>query len=303
LLPYLPALAAWQSGTLLIYLLAMRRILGRWSADRLWILIALAFPAVFVNLGHGQNAFLSAGLLAFALTVLNRRPILAGILFGLLAYKPQLGLMIPIALAAGGYWRCIAAAAATVAAMFLASLILFGPETWQAFLASTSFTRSVMIEQGHLGWHKMQSVFAWVRMWGGPLPLAYMIQGTVTIVAGGTLALLWRSPVTFAFKAAALAIASILATPFSLDYDMVLLAVAIAFFAVHGLESGFEPYEKSALAFLWISPLIARSVAEAAMIPLGVIAMLLLFALILRRGASGFSVKTPGWISAHLPIK
>src|SRR4029077_20364009 len=80
------------------------------GADPLWLLLALAFPAVLINVGHGHNGFLTAALLGGGLVVLDRRPLPAGILFGLMAYKPQFGLMIPIALAAGGYWRSFAAA-------------------------------------------------------------------------------------------------------------------------------------------------------------------------------------------------
>ena len=66
------------------------------------MLLALAYPAVLINIGHGQNGFLTAALLGGALVILDRRPIVAGILFGLLVYKPQFGLMIPLALIAGG---------------------------------------------------------------------------------------------------------------------------------------------------------------------------------------------------------
>ena len=80
----------------------------------LWLLLALAFPSVLINVGHGQNGFLTAALLGGALVVLDRRPLVAGILLGLLVYKPQYGLMLPIVLAVSGRWRCFAAAAATV---------------------------------------------------------------------------------------------------------------------------------------------------------------------------------------------
>ena len=36
---------------------------GGAAADPLWLLLAVAFPAVLVNLGHGQNGFLTAALL------------------------------------------------------------------------------------------------------------------------------------------------------------------------------------------------------------------------------------------------
>ncbi len=140
-----------------------------------------------------------------------------------------------------------------------------------------------MLEAGETGWHKIQSVFSWARMWGAPVSLAYAIQGAVTLTIAAALVWLWRSPASFALKAAALCLAAILATPYSLDYDLMVLAPAIAFLAVDGLDRGFAPYEKTALALLWIAPLIARSFAQATFIPLGVIAMLVVFALVLRR--------------------
>jgi hypothetical protein len=99
------------------------------------------------------------------------------------------------------------------------------------------------------------------------------------------MAWLWRTPADFALKAAALIIAAILATPYSLDYDMTALAPAIAFLAVHGLRRGFAPFEKTALAALWLAPLVARSTAQALMVPLGVLAMAAMLVLVLHRAA------------------
>ena len=285
LLPYLAAFAVWQGVTLILYLLAMRAIAAGGSreqgtaADGTWLL-ALAFPAVFVNLGHGQNGFLTAALIGFALLWLDRRPIVAGILFGLLAYKPQYGLLIPLVLAATGRWRTIFAAAATVALLILAVTLAFGIETWRAFFASAGFSREVLEHGGR--WHMIQSVYSWVRLWGGSVALAYAVQGIVTLAVAAALVWLWRSGAAFALKAAALCIGVLLATPYSIDYDMMLLAPAIAFLAVHGRQHGFAPYAISALAGVWAVPLAARSVAQATFIPIGVIAMLALFALVLH---------------------
>ena len=249
----------------------------------MWPLLALAFPAVFVNLGHGHNGFLTAALFGFALVQLDRRPIVAGILFGLIAYKPQFGLLIPLVLAATGRWRGFTAAATTVAALAAITTFWFGADTWRAFFTFAEYTRSIVLETGETGWHKIQSVFSWARMWGAPVPLAYAVQGAVTLAIAAALVWLWRSPAAFALKAAALCLATILATPYSLDYDLMLLAPAIAFLALDGLTRGFAPYEKTALAALWAAPLVARGVAQATLIPLGVIAMLIVFALVLRR--------------------
>jgi hypothetical protein len=318
--PYLLALALWQGATLALYLWSIRAILlvppsllspprrsrfggakatgidippgsalraeppspSRGRIGKLWLLLALAFPAVLVNLGHGQNGFLTAALFGGALAMLDSRPLLAGILFGCLAYKPQFGVMIPLVLLTTGRWRVIAAAAATVFALVLATLVTFGPATWQAFFTSMPFTRAVLLEQGEVGWHKMQSVFAWVRLWGGPVTLAYSIQAIVTIAVAAVLVRLWHSGALYPRQAAALAIGSLLATPFCLDYDLMLLAPAIAFLAANGLAHGFAPYEKTLLAILWIVPLIARSVAGATSIPLAVPVMLLALLFLLR---------------------
>jgi alpha-1,2-mannosyltransferase len=309
LLPYAPALVLWQGATLALYLLAIRAIVVRGAhddagvrsrPDPLWLLLALAFPAVFVNVGHGHNGFLTAALIGAALAVLDRRPWLAGILFGLLIYKPQFGLLVPLVLVATGRWRAVAAALATVAALLLITTLAFGVPVWEAFLASAHFTRTIVLEAGETGWHKIQSVFAWVRMWGGPVALAYAVQSAVTLMLAAALVWLWRLRVDFAIKAAALIIAAILATPYSLDYDMTALAPAIAFLAVHGLRHGFAAYEKTGLAALWLVPLFARAVAEATLMPLGVLAIAGMLGLALDRGAQACGLFAQ-WRSARNP--
>jgi alpha-1,2-mannosyltransferase len=248
-----------------------------------WLLLALAFPAVLINVGHGHNGFLTAALLGGGLVILDRRPLLAGILFGLMAYKPQFGLMIPIALAAGGYWRTFAAAAVTAVLLTLLTTLVFGVQVWQAFFVGAEFTRTVVLEQGDTGWHKIQSIFSWARMWGAPVPLAYAIQGAATLVFAMASAWLWHGKAPYPLKAAGLCLAAVLATPYTLDYDMMVLAPAIAFLATDGMARGFGPWEKTALAALWLVPLVARTFPQVTQIPLGVPAMLAMFVLILRR--------------------
>jgi len=313
LMPYALALALWQGVTLALYLgtiwLILRSVSARADAppdlltrDPLWPLLAVAFPAVLINVGHGHNGFLTASLLGAALTVLDRRPVLGGILFGLIAYKPQFGVLIPLLLIATGRWRAFIAAAGTVAVLAVATLIAFGPEVWRAFFASSHLTRVEVLEAGGTGWHKIQSVFAMVRMWGGGVALAYATQGAVAIALAAALIWLWRSAAAYPLKAGALVIAIILATPYSLDYDFAVLAPAIAFLAADGFTRGFGPYQQSALAILWFMPLVARTAAEHTLIPLGVPAMLLVLLLVLRRAADDVGLFAR-WRSAAQPIE
>ena len=295
LMPYGLSLAVWQSASCALYLLSIRAILSGappvWRENRLWLLLAAAFPAVFINLGHGQNGFLTAALLAAALVQIDRRPVLAGILFACLAYKPQFGVLIPLVLVASGRWRVFASAAVTLLLMTLAVTLALGPEVWSAFFASAKVTRVIALEEGGTGWEKIQSVFSVVRMWGGGVPLAYAAQGAVTLSVAAALVWLWRGPAPFALKAAALALGSVLATPYSIDYDLMLLAPAIAFLARASLERGFAPYEKTALAALWLVPLVARNMAQLTLIPLAVPAMLVAFVLLLQRAQTETSVR------------
>jgi alpha-1,2-mannosyltransferase len=281
LLPYLGALAMWQLSTLALYLISIRAILPR---SEIW-LAALAFPAVLINIAHGHNGFLTAALIGGGLYLLDRKPIIAGILFGLLIYKPQFGVLIPLALAAGGYWRAFIAAGVTVLVLCAATYFAFGIGVWEAFRESMTFTREIVLEKGETGFHKIQSVFSAVRLLGGPVTLAYAAQAIVFAAIATCIILLWRSRAALPLKAAALIAGSMLATPYLLDYDLMIAAPAIAFLVAHGLAKGFASYEKSALAFIFIAPLLTRAIAEQTYLPLGLLAVILLFGIAMRRAA------------------
>jgi alpha-1,2-mannosyltransferase len=285
-LPYLPALAVWQFATLLLYLAGIALLLRRGfdlAADRTVLLVVLAFPAVFVNLTHGQNAFLTTALFGFALVMLDERPIVAGIFFGLLAYKPQFGLMIPVVLAATGRWRTFASAAVTVLMLVALTTLLFGADVWHAFFASIGFADREILDKGAVGYDKMQGTFAAARLLGGSTTVAYAAQCAVGVLIAIALVWLWRGPASPQIKGAALCIATLLVTPFCLDYDLVLLAVPIAWLALDGHAHGFLPWEKTALCALWLLPFVSRVVGSAVHVPLGAPVLMLGFAVALRR--------------------
>ncbi|MDX6320076.1 MAG: alpha,2-mannosyltransferase, partial [Nocardioidaceae bacterium] len=215
LLPYAAALAVWQFSTLPLYLAGAWGALRADGLPRRDVLVAaIAFPAVFVNLTHGHNGFLTAALFTGALLCVEKRPWLAGMLLALLVYKPQFGLVIPVAIIAGGHWKVLAAATAGVVALTGLSLAGFGLETWKAFQGSLEFTRTVVLEDGNIGWEKIQSVFSAVRLLGGSVAQAYLAQGLVSALVLGAIAWLWHSHADFRLKAAALLCAALLTTPY-----------------------------------------------------------------------------------------
>lgn len=216
-LPYVPGLFAWLvSGWCAFY--AALRVAS--PTQGLWL--ALATPAFFVNAVGGQNGTWTAALLGGGLTLLERRPLLSGVLFGCLAYKPQMGLLLPLALAAGGYWRSIAAAAATVAVLFAASVTLFGIELWADYLANIGVLRERILEDGTGVWHRMMSVFVASRRVGADVTAAYSTQLVVALLVAIVVVLLWRRrDCPAAIKYAALVLGTCLATPYLQDYDLV----------------------------------------------------------------------------------
>ncbi|HTJ63627.1 MAG TPA: glycosyltransferase family 87 protein [Alphaproteobacteria bacterium] len=256
LLPYLASLAVWLAAGLAAYLTAIRAILP----DRRALFVAAAFPAVFVTLSHGQNAFVTTALLGGALVLLDRRPLVAGILIGALAFKPQLGVLIPFALLAGGHWRTIAAAAMTVLALAVLSYAAFGLEAWRGFFTVSDLSRQTL-EQGLVPYSKMQSPFAAVRLLGAPVPLAYAVQFLVSGICVLLVAWAWRRPAALDFKSTALILATPLATPFVLDYDLLMLALPTAWLSAHLLKDGAAPYEKTCLAALFFLPVVTRPLA------------------------------------------
>ena len=289
LLPYPLALIAWQGATFALYLAVIAAILRQprhqdGAIARVWLLVAATFPAVFINLGHGQNGFLTAGLLGAALLALPQRPVLSGILFGLLAYKPQFGLLIPFALLAGGQWRTMIAAGLTVIALAGATTLSFGSEIWWVFAASTETARKLLLEQGDVGFEKLQSVFAAIRLWGGGISLAYAVQGAISLLAIGGVAWMWRSSPDRNLKAALLMVATLLGSPHVLDYDLTILGPAMAFMAASIYASGgVLDYEISLLAMAWITPLVARAIAGASGLPIGLITIVALYGVVMRR--------------------
>ena len=275
LLTYATAYAIWVFGTFPIYLAAIRAIVG----ERTGYLLAAAFPALLANFIVGQNGFLTAGLVGGALVLLPRRPIVAGLLLGLLTYKPHLGLLFPIALVAAGYWRAFFTAAMVAVLMAVAAWFAFGSDTWQAFFANIGHTSQAFLSDGWADWGKLQTAFGLTRTLGGGETLAWAVQGAVALVAAIAIALLWRSRAAYEIKAAALATGAMLATPYLYTYDLVVLAVPLAFLFRFGRVRGFLPHEMVGIGVACLLVLIFPFVKA----PVGFAALLVVAALIARR--------------------
>jgi hypothetical protein len=277
--PYYAALALWQGATLGPLLVLANRVTGRGDG---WKFVAGA-PVTMICLMHGHNGFLTALLFGGGLWLLDRKPLLAGLLLGCLVYKPQFALLLPPLLLVARSWPAIVGAAISALGLIALTLVIWGWPAWQAFFDSLPLTREIVIEQGRTGWHKIMSPFAATRAWGLPLSPAYAVQSAFSLAAiGATLWLAWRSRP--ALRNAAASAAALIATPYVLDYDFVILLVGIVFLWIDARDRGWLPWDKTILAIAWISPLLARPIAEATTIPLGLLTALAVLALAIRRG-------------------
>ena len=290
LVGYFWAFAIWSTLTFAGYSLVLRKIIPR--TESFWP--ALAFPGAFANLQNGQNGLLTFSLLGGALLSLESRPLLAGALFGLLTYKPQMGLLIPLVLFATRRWQAFFAAAVTAIAFAGISLVLFRAETWRAFFNTLGFTRHLILESGGVQFYTLQSVFAAVRLLGGGIAAAYLSQFVAAAIAAAIVLWIWRQDIQFELKASALVTGTVLVTPYIVYYDLVLLALPIAWLALEGRRSGFLPFEKSLLALAWILPLLCEFVARVTFVPLTPLVCVLLLASILRRARTVAVVRGAG---------
>ena len=278
-LPYLPSLLCWVGLGLVAYALMIHRI----EASRTAMVLALAFPPALLNVVHGQTGLLYAALFAGALMMLNHRPWIAGLLIGVLVIKPQLGLPIPFALLAGGFFRSFVAAALTVIALCGMSAAFFGPSVWAGFFEATEISRGMILESGGVGWHKFQSAFASFRLWGAPVSLAYLLHFMIALPIAAYTIWAWTRDIDPRLKQAALITSCCLMTPYIYDYDLALLAPGLGWFILYTIEHGALAYEKFCLGCAWMAPSVARPIAEFTHIPLGLFSMWLIFALIARR--------------------
>jgi hypothetical protein len=284
---YFPALALWLAGTAGAFVAALRPWL-RGLSGRHQALVLAAYPAVLLTITHGQTSFLAAALLGGGVWfAASGRKRWAGVLLGLAIIKPQFGLLVPLALLAAGEWRVIRSAAATALGFAVTATLAFGVDVWPAWLAASGPAQEAMAN-GAIGFAKMQSVFAAARLAGAETGLAFALQSAVALACAALVThLFWRRGFTRE-AGAALLVAALLATPFVLDYDLLLLAFPLAV-----LADGPRPWEKAAALAGFVLPALARPLAITTGVAIAPLLLLVLLALLLRRAHAADATRAP----------
>jgi hypothetical protein len=233
-LGYLPALLLWTLAGLTIFLAVAARAIPNRRA-----LLALAVaPAVVFCLISGQSSLITAAMLIGIFATLERRPLDAGVLIGLLTLKPQLGLLFPIVLIASGRWRAFAAATVTALALAATATALFGAQAWIDFLRQGLPTQNlVLADPEHIGTPYYPTVFMNLRGIGLPYAAAMSVQAAFAAAAAAALAWAFRcrADADPRLLLALFAACSISAVPYFLAYDTVALTFAALALLAGGL--------------------------------------------------------------------
>jgi alpha-1,2-mannosyltransferase len=278
LLPYKAALLLWLG----VFFLAFLAILYRLAPHPLTWWFAIAFPANYWNFLHCQNGFFFGTMLGAGLWLLNRKPLVSGILLGLVTCKPHLALIIPLALIAGRRWRALASMVSTALVLVLGSALVFGLKTWQAFLDNSSFVRRIL-ESGAAPGHKSPSVFAAARMLAAGVTTAYGLQMVAAVMAIGVVCYIWRRRREPEIANPILVLGILLSTPYLLVHDLTFLAIPLAYFTWQNYDKNLKVYEVIILILAWSLPLYSPSLALLTHLQVGPVIFLALMMLILER--------------------
>ncbi|TIS60155.1 glycosyltransferase family 87 protein [Mesorhizobium sp.] len=228
-LPIFPAYLVWTFGTVFCLWLAIRPLrLGRIAG-----LAVVLSPAVVMNAIFGQNGALTTALLIGGLVAAPGRPVLAGMMFGLLTIKPHLGILVPFCLLASGNWRAILAASATTFAIAAITALFFGFAVWPQFFAETRTLMTGIMEAPYpQPYHSNAiTVFFTARAAGFGLAAAYGLQTVMSVAAIAAVTWLWLPgrETEHRERVVLTAVLAILATPYGYTYDTISVAVVVAF--------------------------------------------------------------------------
>jgi hypothetical protein len=270
LMPYVLSYFTFVGIGLALYVQALRPLFDeRLAQTRDAVFLTLAFPGAFICAFHGQNSFYSAAIFIGGLLLLERgRPWMAGCVLGLLIYKPQLGVLLPLVFLITGQWRAFIATGLMAAAVTGLATMVFGVELWEAFFRNTALVRGIM-ENGFLPWSKMPSAFIFFRDLGIGEPVAYAAQIVTAIGAAAVTAYVWWQKGQTRLSWAVLISATLLVPPYTFDYEFAILAPVLVILGSDMAARGARFHEKCMLVALYVSPVAVSPFAGATHVQVG----------------------------------
>jgi hypothetical protein len=233
LIAYMPSLLLWTILSLAIFAVTMDRFI----ADRRIVVALLFSPAAAFCLMSGQSSFVTTAVLAGIFAFLDRRPLLAGFLIGLLTLKPQLGILFPVMLIASGRWRVFGAAAVTAVAIAAATALIFGAQVWVDFVKVGLPTQNLVLSDPVMRVAPfMPTIFMNMRQIGADYATAMAAQ--LCFSAAAAAAVFWayrfRKTADPHMLAGLFLACTVAASPYMLAYDVLPLTVAAVMLVAAG---------------------------------------------------------------------
>ncbi len=257
---YEVAMAVFLAATGALFLLVLR-IVAREAGPMVWV---AAGPFIAHNFWVAQNGYISASLGLGALALREKRPVIAGVLLGLLTVKPQLGLLFPFLLVAERRWSMIASAALTAVALVAASAAVFGLDAWKGYFEEVvPYQAFVMRALEGTFLAMMPAAYGALRNWTVAADVALTLHLLIAVpVALVTIVALFRVA-DARYRTALFLLGTFIVTPYALSYDLGLLVPALALLAGGGTVGWPEDRHRiTLLAVAMLLPVVMMPLGE-----------------------------------------
>ena len=237
--PYPVALALWDILGLTALFLAIRLALRTVEPpQRLWLTVAaMGAPVVAYNIVLGQFGLFIGALCITAWTLRKERPIIAGLLIGILTIKPHLGLLWPVLLLLERRFTVLASAAATTVALVVATSLIFGWSVFPDYLAYAAPTQSmILVNTDLLAVNPTPMMIA--RAFGLPAEAGIWFIAAVAPIAFAAFLYVQWAKVEDTVKFAMFGATTFLILPYAFTYDSTILIVPLVLLLERASQTG-----------------------------------------------------------------
>jgi hypothetical protein len=229
----------------------------------------LAFKPVHeaIIMGHITLFFLLALTIGFFL-LRAQKPVLAGLVFSLLALKPQWAILPALFLLMRGEWRALGTMAVAASLIFFVPFFVTGFETLSNYIRFLRYSASLDIKDApHMfSWNGFFSKLDGSEIQNGQLvpfadaPPPLLIYGLIGVTIG-LLLVVWAGR-DYYLSVAATIVAMLLVSTHSVWYDWALLAVAAVFLTLRAPQSSRWQRVETWVVMLAVYLAASQSIAE-----------------------------------------
>lgn len=259
-LPFYPSLFLWLTCTLAMAVFSSYILVPKYKN---LAFLTLGFPAVMYNFRWGQNSFLSTSLLGLGIAFMQSKPVLAGLMFGLMTYKPQLACFPFLILLLTKQWKVLRWSVFFSLLTVLISIILFGPNVWSAFLYHFFNKTSAVLTTIWLKTAVVQpTLYTTLRLFGINGLILKLLIGIIGILVTIYIVKIWKTTNRISLRGSAMILGIFIFMPYFIQYDLTLLSIPFLLLVYDFIEHGYQKFELVVLASLWLMPLFNMNIVQ-----------------------------------------